>query len=189
MSIEAVIQMAMEKGIALSLVDGRLKYAGRREAVNELLEPLRQHKAELICWLQSANDRSHACTRANWNVSLPPGGTSEATLDKFWTASLALDASIVAAGGSLSLPVEPTNPTVVSTTLAAAQPEAKRLFRQRGPWLTDPESIAAKEYHAHHFNCPTCIAAGRGSRYGQRCGAGMALWSGYQVGESSTSKG
>ena len=30
-------------------------------------------------------------------------------------------------------------------------------------------------YHAHHFNCPTCIAAGRGSRYGQRCGAGMAL--------------
>ena len=31
-------------------------------------------------------------------------------------------------------------------------------------------------YLAHHFNCPTCIAAGRGSRYGQRCGAGMALW-------------
>ena len=34
----------------------------------------------------------------------------------------------------------------------------------------------ATAYHAHHFNCPTCIAAGRGSRYGQRCGAGMALW-------------
>jgi hypothetical protein len=34
----------------------------------------------------------------------------------------------------------------------------------------------AAAYHAHHFNCPTCIAAGRGSRYGQRCGAGMALW-------------
>lgn len=31
-------------------------------------------------------------------------------------------------------------------------------------------------YHAHHFNCPTCIAAGRGSRYGQRCSAGMTLW-------------
>jgi hypothetical protein len=28
----------------------------------------------------------------------------------------------------------------------------------------------AAAYHAHHFNCPTCIAAGRGSRYGQRCG-------------------
>ena len=34
-------------------------------------------------------------------------------------------------------------------------------------------------YHAHHFNCPTCIAAGRSSRHGQRCGAGMALWRTY----------
>ncbi len=34
-------------------------------------------------------------------------------------------------------------------------------------------------YLAHHFNCPTCIATGRGSRYGQRCGAGMALWRAY----------
>lgn len=47
----------------------------------------------------------------------------------------------------------------------------------------------AAAYHAHHFNCPTCIAAGRGSRYGQRCGAGMALWTGYRDSASSTSKG
>ena len=37
----------------------------------------------------------------------------------------------------------------------------------------------ANAYHAHHFKCPTCIAAGLGSRYGQRCGAGMALWRAY----------
>ena len=37
----------------------------------------------------------------------------------------------------------------------------------------------AAAYHTHHFNCPTYIAAGRGSRYGQRCGAGMALWRTY----------
>ena len=37
----------------------------------------------------------------------------------------------------------------------------------------------AAAYHAHHFNCPTCIAAGRGNRYGQRCGAGMALLRAY----------
>lgn len=37
----------------------------------------------------------------------------------------------------------------------------------------------AAAYHAHHFNCRTCIAAGRGSRYGQRCDAGMALWRTY----------
>ncbi|MBA3595288.1 MAG: hypothetical protein H0W47_16080 [Polaromonas sp.] len=47
--------------------------------------------------------------------------------------------------------------------------------------LDDPvdwKGLAAA-YQAHHFNCPTCIAAGRGSRYGQRCGAGMALWRAY----------
>nr|MDP2190771.1 hypothetical protein [Rhodoferax sp.] len=37
----------------------------------------------------------------------------------------------------------------------------------------------AAAYHAHHFNCPACIAAGRGSRDGQRCGAGVALWRAY----------
>lgn len=37
----------------------------------------------------------------------------------------------------------------------------------------------AAAYHTHHFNCATCIAAGRGSRYGQRCSAGMALWQAY----------
>jgi hypothetical protein len=31
-------------------------------------------------------------------------------------------------------------------------------------------------YLAHHFNCPVCIAAARGTRYGHRCGVGAALW-------------
>ena len=34
-------------------------------------------------------------------------------------------------------------------------------------------------YMAHHFDCPACIAAGRGSRYGLRCDAGAALWRDY----------
>ena len=38
----------------------------------------------------------------------------------------------------------------------------------------------AAAYHAHHFHCPTCIAAGRRLGYRQRCGVGMALWVGYQ---------
>jgi hypothetical protein len=37
-------------------------------------------------------------------------------------------------------------------------------------------------YLAHHFNCPTCIAAGRGIRYGLRCGTGAALWRAYTGG-------
>lgn len=39
--------------------------------------------------------------------------------------------------------------------------------------------VLAAAYHTHHFNCPTCIAAGRGSRYGLRCGTGAALWRAY----------
>ena len=38
----------------------------------------------------------------------------------------------------------------------------------------------AAAYHAHHLNCSTCIAAGRGALYGLRCGTGMALWINYQ---------
>jgi hypothetical protein len=37
----------------------------------------------------------------------------------------------------------------------------------------------AAAYHAHHFNCPTCIAAGRGAGYGSRCGVGITLWRAY----------
>lgn len=38
----------------------------------------------------------------------------------------------------------------------------------------------AQAYHAHHFNCPQCIAAGRGAVYGDRCDVGSLLWSCYQ---------
>jgi len=38
----------------------------------------------------------------------------------------------------------------------------------------------AAEYHAHHFDCKRCIAAGRGAQYGLRCGTGSALWTAYQ---------
>ena len=48
----------------------------------------------------------------------------------------------------------------------------------------EPAAIDWREldraYQLHHINCPTCIAAGRGARYGLRCGTGAALWSAYQ---------
>ena len=37
----------------------------------------------------------------------------------------------------------------------------------------------AAAYHAHHFQCPICIAAGRGSQYGRRCDPGTVLWLAY----------
>jgi len=51
----------------------------------------------------------------------------------------------------------------------------------------EPAAIDWREldrvYLAHHINCPTCIAAGRGARYGRRCRAGAALWSAYSEAE------
>lgn len=36
-----------------------------------------------------------------------------------------------------------------------------------------------RAYQAHHWQCPTCQAAGRGRSYGLRCGTGAALWNTY----------
>lgn len=35
-------------------------------------------------------------------------------------------------------------------------------------------------YMAHHINCLTCQAAGRGTSYSLRCGTGAALWREYE---------
>jgi hypothetical protein len=60
--------------------------------------------------------------------------------------------------------------------------EPKRTYRPLGPQLTSTDQLAAQAYHAHHFRCRTCIAAGRGTRFGQRCSAGLILWDTYSVG-------
>ncbi len=46
--------------------------------------------------------------------------------------------------------------------------------------LTDWRTLDGA-YLAHHFNCPTCIAAGRGKQHGLRCGTGAALWRMYSA--------
>ena len=76
-----------------------------------------------------------------------------------------------------------TNADIQPAEAAAtpAQTAPKCLFRQRGPWLTDTEQSAAQDYHAPHFQCAVCIAAGRGIRYGTRCKVGAALWNAYQI--------
>jgi len=143
----------------------------------------------------AANELFSGDLLTGWKVTIP-AGVSAATLAKFRAASLALDASIVAAGGSLALPgerttpSEPTTPTTTTTTTTTAQPHAKKpLFRQRGPWLTGTEQSAAQDYHAHHFNCHTCIAAGRGIRYGRRCAVGLALWHAYTGADNLQTEG
>ena len=80
----------------------------------------------------------------------------------------------------------------IQTTDAAATPTQtgpKRLFRQRGPWWSDRAQSAAQAYHAHHFSCQTCIAAGRGIRYGRRCAVGLALWHAYTGADNLQTEG
>ncbi|MFO1262707.1 MAG: hypothetical protein U1E84_05095 [Rhodoferax sp.] len=72
-----------------------------------------------------------------------------------------------------SVPVEAvsTTPEQLSSVLAVPTPT---ILKKSADW----RALAAT-YHAHHFTCPQCIAAGRGSAYGQRCATGMALWLAY----------
>lgn len=46
------------------------------------------------------------------------------------------------------------------------------------PCLSEADRIRAVEYHAHHFGCKTCCAAGQVQ--GDRCEIGMGLWTAYQ---------
>ena len=78
------------------------------------------------------------------------------------------------------------------TTEAAPTPTdsvPKRIFRKRGPCLTVQQATDAKPYHAHHFHCPDCIAAGRGIGYGRRCAVGLALWNDYTRADDSHTEG
>ena len=67
------------------------------------------------------------------------------------------------------VPTYPTDPT-----------EFEKLKLETKLELDNWRELAAA-YHAHHFNCKICIAAGRGPRNGQRCGAGKTLWRAYSV--------
>ena len=103
-------------------------------------------------------------------------------------ADAGLNLSLAPAGG---LAVAPSSH--LTTDLRALIRSSKALLID---WLTAANDAAshvpdppenpsdwkklAAAYHAHHFLCPTCISAGRGVRYGQRCGAGIALWRAYR---------
>ena len=71
------------------------------------------------------------------------------------------------------------NDLLLGDLLTAAPTGPRRVFRRCGPWLTVTEQSAAQAYHAHHFSCHQCIAAGRSDRYGRRCDTGLAMWTAY----------
>ena len=86
-----------------------------------------------------------------------------------------------------SEPAKPEKPGFVSPDMAPMPTTWSDPQAANDP-NTDPEPPPdpnawrelAQAYHAHHFKCSTCIAAGRGDVYGLRCGTGAALWINYQ---------
>ena len=92
-------------------------------------------------------------------------------------------------GAGLNLSLAPTGGLAVAPSSHLTE-DLRALIRDSKAalidWVKSANDASPTDWHAldagylaHHFNCPTCIAAGRGSRYGQRCGAGMALWRAY----------
>ena len=63
MSADALIRRAMDAGVELRMVDGKIKLIGKHEAVNRMIEPLRRYKADVLRWLNRptndpTNDRT-----------------------------------------------------------------------------------------------------------------------------------
>lgn len=52
MNPAALIQRAADAGVVLRLEGDQIKYSGTARAVRPLLEPLRQHKADLVRWFR-----------------------------------------------------------------------------------------------------------------------------------------
>ena len=110
--------------------------------------------------------------------ALPVQDIFDALHDAGLSVSLALSGRLVVSPGSRLTPdlrdFIRGNKAVLVDWLHAANDPAPEPSTDPADW----RELAAA-YHAHHFACQTCIAAGRGSQYGQRCGAGMALWQAY----------
>lgn len=94
-------------------------------------------------------------------------------------------------GAGLNLSLAPTGGLAVAPSshltddLRALIRDSKALLID---WVKAANDASPPDWHAldaaylaHHFNCPTCIAAGRGSRYGLRCGTGATLWRAYST--------
>jgi hypothetical protein len=82
--------------------------------------------------------------------------------------------------------VEPTGhsvtPVTAGTNLTLQRKPAWALACTSATSVTSKNGDGLKQsvaYQRHHFACPSCQAAGRGSSYGTRCSTGIALWRAY----------
>ena len=101
-----------------------------------------------------------------------PAHSASAIVERLHSAGLNL--SLAPTGG---LAVAPSSH--LTDDLRALIRDSKALLID---WVKAANDASPPDWHAldaaclaHYFNGPTCIAAGRGSGYGQRSGAGIAL--------------
>jgi len=144
--------------------DGKLTVSPSTSLTDELRALIRDHKPAIVAALTTpaANDARPGTQRP---ADLPP---------KLLAASQALDAQLAAAGLSLTPPEQP-KPKLAASNKPHTPPPVAKVEAEPINWK--PLALA---YHVHHFKCPVCIVAGKGTRYGPRCGVGAALWTGYQ---------
>ena len=95
MSAQALIRQAQASGVSLSLVDGKVKASGPREAVARLLTPLRAHRAALADALQVEQAETLFCEQID--TALP---TDWSVLDAAYLAHHFSCTNCIAAGRS-----------------------------------------------------------------------------------------
>ncbi len=64
MSAQTLIRQAIAAGVTLRLVDGKVKASGTADALAALVPQLRQHKPELVQFLQAAHETAAALIEA-----------------------------------------------------------------------------------------------------------------------------
>lgn len=110
--------------------------------------------------------------------ALPVQDIFDALHDAGLSVSLAPGGRIVVSPGSRLTPdlreLVKVNKSLMADWLQAANDPTPELPTDPNAWRE-----LAQACHTHHFNCNVCTAAGRGSRYGPRCGVGAALWRAY----------
>ena len=167
-NVKPIIDQLRGAGLSLTVKpDGILTVSPSTNLTDDLRTLIREHKPAILAELTTGTNPAPAANDAAiQQPSLSP------TLQ---AASKALDAQIVAAGLSLTPPEQPKPKLATSNAQVPTPAKAPPVKHVEQDWK--PLALA---YHAHHFKCVTCITAGKGTKYGPRCGVGAALWTGYQ---------
>jgi hypothetical protein len=101
------------------------------------------------------------------------------------TVAAGLKLTLAPAGGLAVTPASKLTP-VLRDLIRTGKNDLVRWFTAANDNNAEPPADPtqwkelSEAYHQHHNNCTFCQAAGRGARYGLRCGTGSALWLAYQ---------